>query len=406
MRAAVSSQTAAMTTLSGSTARNRSELPVVGAGARGVQPLLPASAPHRAPGRPLIFALGAGVVLAAAAALALRSAPALRQVTEPSPLSAAPARPASQPQRTLNKITVRSRPSGASVYVDGEKLGVTPYELSFDRDTELSVAADGYVRRLVRVTGDTRSPLSVDLVAEAPRAAAEPRRPAAEPLKSPPKAAEERAQAARTASIEVAHAELDTAPVQAAEPAPSRHAPIFFSLKPTSQPRASTTSETASRPISAPDTPEPSAATAAPSSSETTRSAATRVEALREDELTDVALDDDEKAHVSAHHGLRVLGRALVQAVGRILIPYPDRARREALARMPLAYPSFREARAAYKREEIDGTGFQEAVWQLREQRRSKIQLERDRFARGELTQEQYEARLDRIWDAFWGRNQ
>ncbi|HET8932515.1 MAG TPA: hypothetical protein VFN67_03700, partial [Polyangiales bacterium] len=128
------------------------------------------------------------------------------------------------------------------------------------------------------------------------------------------------------------------------------------------------------------------------------------IDAVQEDEVSEIALDDDERAHVAKHYGLRAFGRAIARAVGKLLIPYPDRARRAALAEMPLQYLSFREARAAFKHREIDETSFQEAVWQLRERRRRKITVERDRYARGELNQSQYEAQMDRIWDEFWGR--
>jgi|GEM_PF-1588166 len=140
-----------------------------------------------------------------------------------------------------------------------------------------------------------------------------------------------------------------------------------------------------------------------PSAAETSRSAATHIEAVREDELDEISLDDDERAHVAQHYGLRAIGRAVARAFGRLLIPYPNRERRAVLAKMPLSYSSFREARAAYKQRDVDATAFQEAVWQLRERRRQKIWTERDRYARGELTQGQYEARVDRIWDEFWG---
>jgi hypothetical protein len=139
------------------------------------------------------------------------------------------------------------------------------------------------------------------------------------------------------------------------------------------------------------------------SGAETSRSAATHIEAIREDEVGEIALDDDERAHVAKNYGLRAFGRVLARAVGRLLIPYPGRERRAVLAKMPLAYLSFREARAAYNHGAVDATGFQEAVWQLRERRRREIWVERDRYARGELGQSQYEARIDRIWEQFWG---
>jgi len=142
---------------------------------------------------------------------------------------------------------------------------------------------------------------------------------------------------------------------------------------------------------------------APPMAAETSRSAATGIEAIREDEVSEIALDEDERAHVAEHYGLRAIGRAVARAFGRLLIPYPNRERRAALAKMPLMYLSFRDARAAYKNREIDATGFQEAVWQLRERRRQKIWTERDRYARGELSQGQYQAKVDRIWDEFWG---
>jgi hypothetical protein len=141
-----------------------------------------------------------------------------------------------------------------------------------------------------------------------------------------------------------------------------------------------------------------------PEGSQPTAADGRRIEAVQEDEVSEIALDDDERAHVAKHYGLRAFGRAIARAVGKLLIPYPDRARRAALAEMPLHYSSFREARAAYKHREIDETGFQEAVWQLRERRRRRITVERDRYARGELTQGQYEAQMDRVWDEFWGR--
>src|SRR6185312_5787077 len=92
------------------------------------QGVRPTSAPTGAAVRPTIFVLGAGLVLTAATALALRWVPALVDAAQPS--AAAPLQPL-EPEERL--VLVSSQPSGAGVFVDGAKVGATPFELKLRR---------------------------------------------------------------------------------------------------------------------------------------------------------------------------------------------------------------------------------------------------------------------------------
>jgi serine/threonine protein kinase len=523
--------------------------------------------------RPGLALLGAGLVLSAASALALRWIPTLMDAAQPIAAAAselaAPAAEAPAEQRT---VLINSHPSGAHVLLDGAKIGTTPMQLKVHGDTEISLAHQGYLRQLVSVPYDSRSPLLFKLAAQPadklrarerastdkpifqsleqetlPRieARADLDRERRDPGPSTAELARRRTHAteahaaraettdspattdnhalradsnistaARTETIEFRRARPDASDTHAgradathsrassAETTDSRAARADATEAHAA--RADATDNHAAR-VDAADTraarveaiergapagaryarevieqvePEPSVARLAkpskaardlaethqaedspssgldvarvlemgrerdgayassarerereraaeiasehrpsrsyaagahkreqpPPAAETSRSAATSVEAIHEEELGEIALDDDERAHVAQHYGLRAFGRAVVSAVGKLLIPYPSRERRAALAQMPLVYASFRDARAAYKEREVNATGFEEAVWQLRERRRQKIWVERDRFARGELTQSQYQAKVDRIWDEFWGQ--
>ena len=447
-----------------------------------------ASAPTGAWLQPGFALLGMALVLGAASALALRWGPLLLEVARPTDASvvedAAPS-PPPEPRTVL----ITSRPSGAHVLVEGEKVGTTPFEMNVQGDTEVSVAREGYVRQLVSVPYDARAPLLVKLAAEptdtpqtaapmasddkpfflslrqeslpriapradsdherrergarAPRAAqraqesiarVEPepgmeRLPAQVPVDMPgPQQIEEREEI-ESAGLDVARVlemgregsqrgirherpALETPEsVQERERAARQADSTLADARGDDSERsadeiyeAGQERERAAREALA-DIPhnEREHADQPPSARETSRSAATRIEAIREDEVAEIALDDDERAHVAQHYGLRAIGRAVARAFGRLLIPYPSRERRAALAKMPLMYSSFREARAAYKHREVGATEFQEAVWQLRERRRQRIWRERDGYARGELSQSEYQAKVDRIWDEFWG---
>lgn len=486
--------------------------------------------------RPVLALLGAGLVLGAASALALRWVPTLIDAAQPIAAVAAhiatPTAPAPGEPRT---VQINSQPSGAHVLLEGEKIGTTPLQLQVHGDTKISVARKGYVRQLVSVPYDSRSPLLIKLTAQPtdktrPRERASDEQPFLLSLKQetlprigpradldherrdpgpnptePPRSDSDREQRARASEARAAPAETtdtdaarlaatdsraaraETADARAqhavatdsrvvasdasaarvegtergalharevieqvepepgvvrlrkppgnargliathqAEEAPSSGLDVARVLEMgrehdgerqvagaarslERERAAEIVSEhrdfaTGRRERAAADSNEHRRQEMPPPAAETSHSAATSVEAIREDELAEIALDDDERAHVAQHYGLRELGRAMVRAVGKLLIPYPNRARRAVLAQMPLAYSSFREARAAYKQGEVDATGFQEAVWQLRERRRQKIWVERDRYARGQLSQNQYEAKVDRIWDEFWGQ--
>src|SRR6185312_2577440 len=122
------------------------------------QGVRPTSAPTGAAVRPTIFVLGAGLVLTAATALALRWVPALVDAAQPS--AAAPLQPL-EPEERL--VLVSSQPSGAGVFVDGAKVGATPFELKLRRDVEISVLREGYRRKLVRVAYEARTPVFVKL---------------------------------------------------------------------------------------------------------------------------------------------------------------------------------------------------------------------------------------------------
>jgi hypothetical protein len=396
------------------------------------------------PLRPAAIVLGASLVLTAATALALRWVPALIEATQPT--AAAPVQPAAKPAEPARRsVMIDSQPSGAYVLLDGEKIGSTPYALQLQHDTEISVAHEGYARQLVSVAHDARSPVLVKLL---PLEEAKPKLGATVAEKSTPfffsfkqensARIEPRAQPLperRRVQQAPARVELPAFepsvlvtrdPEELRAAAPLSAADARATARDDARERDHASSQQVGQSARGRDSQRadaPSAGSARDDESsyardqhgdsanardgelaETSRSAATRIEAVREDELAEIALDDDERARVAKHYGLRAFGRAVARAMGRLLIPYPDRARRAALAEMPLTYFSFREARTAYKNAELDGTGFQEAVWQLRERRRRQITVERDRYARGELSQGQYEARLDRIWEQFWGR--
>jgi serine/threonine protein kinase len=422
----------AVTTIAPPPAAEPNSAPVLAASvAQAIEPVRPSGRPTGPTLRPGLVLLGAGLVLTAASALALRWVPTLLDAAQP---SAASETHVVAPAPAARTVLVSSQPSGAQVLRDGKQLGVTPYELELREDTEISVVRSGFERKLVTVAYDARSPLLVTLAEQpkpdderapfisfkldhqpriSPRADSEPvrvRTPHANGRDLSPPAPEHAASPQLGGDMPAApydpsaDAEPGTSDVHRLTRAAERdrereladeHGNVYGPPRTDDANFAAALANERARL----DGRTPSQRTAA----ETSRSAATRVDAVREEEVSEIALDDDERAHVSQHYGLRAFGRAVVRAVGRVLIPYPDRARRAALANMPLRYSSFRAARTAYKNRDVDATGFQEAVWQLRERRRTKIYAERERYARGELSQGQYEARLDSIWDEFWG---
>ena len=370
----------------------------------------PAEPTYRVPKRaPWLLTLLGGTVLAAASVLALRSLPGLKaEVRER--LAAKPP-PIAAPAPKLHNVTVSSVPSAASVLLQGRELGKTPYVFYFQEPTELVVAQRGYERQQVRVTGDGPAELKVSLQREAsakleatrppPRAAgvrplpepkpAAPRgSPAAPPLEGviegpvDPQPEPELEGRVRVMPSEPSEPELEPSP-------PTTHLPERDTARAIEERFA----EYRRSAEVAKEEREGSAAQEQPE-----RPAARPHEDAASAEADEAA---EAESHVRGH-GLRSFGRMLARAVGKVLIPYPDRARREALAGQPLRYLTFRDARQAYDKEEINRASFQEAVWQLRERRRHAILAERDRYARGALTRSQYEARVDRIWAEFWGR--
>jgi serine/threonine-protein kinase len=321
-----------------------------------------------------LYAL-AVLVLGAAGTLALRSLPRLTsQAPERDAVSVV--RPASPPP-PLNRVAIASTPSGASVLLDGSELGKTPYVFHFQEPTELWLVRRGYERQRVQVEASGPRSVNVALTRE--------------PSRSPPRAA------GLAVTPPPAEAVVEASPPEPEEPAERTvaiDAPPRVSPPPqpdTAQAIADRFAEYRRSAQAGPDRIEP-------------RGDRPRLESTRR---VEPSAEADEAAEAESHergHGLRVLGRMLVRAVGKVLIPYPDRARREALAGQPLRYLSFRDARHAYDAGELDKVGFQEAVWQLRERRRRAIEDERDRYARGALTQGEYEARVDRVWAEFWGK--
>ena len=324
------------------------------------------------------------LVLTAAAALAQRALPSLSgESSEPVTV----VQPARLPP--LQHVTITSTPAAASVILDGRELGKTPYVLHYQEPKELVLSHSGYERQTLRVDNDSPDSLSVTLQREA----AAPR--------PPPKAAGRRTPEPPSPVVVRASPPEPEAPREAAEvvePGPLEPGPSV-ALQPPAE-------DAPPAPIAV-QTDRDTARAIEERFAEYRRAAAERVEAReRSAPRSQPSAEADEAAEAEHRggHGFRVFGRMLARAVGQVVIPYPARERREALAGQPLRYFSFYEARQALDAGAIDRVGFQEAVWQLRERRRRAIQDERDRYARGALTQRQYEARVDRIWAEFWGR--
>jgi serine/threonine protein kinase len=342
---------------------------------------------------PWLLIVLASLVLTAAGVLALRSLPGLG--TEVREHFATQAPPAPSPPPALHSVTINSAPSGANVLLGERELGKTPYVFYFQEPTALVLAQRGYERQQVHVTRNSPAELTVSLQREA-SAKLEVTRP---PLKAAGARPSALARVAAPPAAERGNAgpplegadESPPEPEQRAEPDPAAPPAAYVPERETGQAIA-----------------ERFAAyrRAAESATEEREAATPRTDS-QPDYRAPSSAEADEAAEADSHsrgHGLRMFGRMLARAVGKVLIPFPERARREALAGQPLRYPSFLEAKRAHDADQIDSVGFQEAVWQLRERRRHAIENERDRYARGTLTRGQYEAQVDRIWAEFWGR--
>jgi hypothetical protein len=154
----------------------------------------------------------------------------------------------------------------------------------------------------------------------------------------------------------------------------------------------------------------------APAVDETTRSAALaatdetrRAQAYNNDyfdEPRDTAPPANDYEPVRRRH--RAFGdaaHAFGRFVGRLLVGQTpqQRERRQAMLNQPLPYPNFPAARRAYDKRSIDADTYEDAVWLLRERRRSRINAEKDNLAHGTISQATYETRVDQITAEFRG---
>jgi serine/threonine protein kinase len=133
-----------------------------------------ASEPAPVSSRPWLYAGGALLVVALAAAVVLLRPSATKPAVEapPATLAAPSPVPSQPPAATTRSLPVRTQPPGATVTLDGAAVaGVTPLELKLDPAVEhkVAVALEGHTPQEVRLKpGDSPAALEIALERQAP----------------------------------------------------------------------------------------------------------------------------------------------------------------------------------------------------------------------------------------------
>jgi hypothetical protein len=143
----------------------------------------PAAKAARWPYAIAALALVAGGALAVYALGVTKPTTTMAQAPAPAPVAAQPAPPPPPPAPSGMTLAIDSVPSGAKLALDGEAVGVTPYELHLDaaRSVKLDLGLDGYAPLHQELAIDKDQNLLIPLVAAPPKAGKQ------RPVKKPPK---------------------------------------------------------------------------------------------------------------------------------------------------------------------------------------------------------------------------